>query len=141
MAANEEPCPAAHEGWPARKPVTLASGPARSSESGTIVLILRGPISRADIPALCVRARWLLERCDDDPVICDVGALADPDAVTVDALARLELTAGRVARRILLRDACAELQELLGWMGLRDVLPCGAGSSLQPRAQAEEGDA
>ena len=65
-------------------------------------------------------------------------ALADPDAVTVDALARMQLTARRAGRRVHLRHACGELQDLLVLMGLGEVLPCGAVSGLEPRGQAEQ---
>ena len=58
-----------------------------------------------------------------DPVtftidVCDV----DPDAVTVDALARLQLAARRLSCRLLLRNASPELLELVAFMGLADVL-------------------
>src|SRR3989442_13919964 len=54
-------------------------------------------------------------------IVCDVGALA-PDAVAVDTLARLQLTARRLGLEIRLRHASSELQELLAFVGLRDVL-------------------
>jgi STAS domain-containing protein len=100
------------------------------------VLVLGGRMGRGEIPALCDRARALLETCAAGPVECDVSAL-DPDAVAVDALARLQLTALRLGRRIRLRDAPAELKGLLGQLGLDEVLPCG-GSGVEPRRQAEE---
>ena len=46
----------------------------------------------------------------------------DPDAVTVDALARLQLAARRLSCRLLLRNASPELVELVAFMGLADVL-------------------
>lgn len=107
-------------------------------EPSATVVVLNGRIARADISALCERVRVLLEGSDAELVICDVGALVDPDAVMVDALTRLQLTARRLGRRIRLRDACGELQELLALMGLGDVLPLGAPSGHQPRRQAEE---
>ena len=45
-----------------------------------------------------------------------------PDAVTVDALARLQLAAKRSDCRMTLRGATAELCELVDFMGLGDVL-------------------
>jgi ABC-type transporter Mla MlaB component len=101
-------------------------------------LVLTGPITRADFPTLCARARAVVEAEDCDPVVCDVGELADPDAVTVDALTRLQLTARRIGRRVQLRHACLELQDLLVFMGLEDVLPCDAASGVEPRRQTEE---
>jgi len=91
---------------------------------GGTVLIMIGPVTRDGIPALCERARWILEGCDAGPVACDVGALAEPDAVTIDALARLQLTARRLGQRVELRRAGGRLEDLLRLMGLGDVLPC-----------------
>jgi hypothetical protein len=64
-------------------------------------------------------------------IVCDVGALA-PDVTTVDALARLQLTAQRRGRELRLEGATRELAELLAFLGLDDVLP------VEPRGQAEE---
>ena len=65
-------------------------------------------------------------------VPCDVRALVDPDAATVDVLARLQLAARRLGREIRLHNASLELQELLDFMGLTDVL------RVEPRRQTEE---
>jgi ABC-type transporter Mla MlaB component len=81
-----------------------------------------GPVTRDAIPALCERARRLLEGCDAGPVACDVAALAEPDAVTIDALARLQLTALRLGYRVELRRAGEELEDLLSLTGLLGVL-------------------
>jgi ABC-type transporter Mla MlaB component len=81
-----------------------------------------GPVTRDAIPALCERARRLLKGCDAGPVACDVAALAEPDAVTIDALARLQLTARRLGYRVELRRACEELEDLLSLTGLLGVL-------------------
>jgi hypothetical protein len=80
----------------------------------------------------------VLQKSECPPVVCDVGALADPDAVTIDALARLQLTARRLGYQLRLHDACSELLELLTLAGLRDVLPCGGMSGLEPGGQTEE---
>jgi len=102
-----------------------------------IVLGIGGPIARGDGPGLCERVRMLLERNDADLVVCDVGALAYPDAVTVDALARLQLTARRLGRSIGLRHASPELVELLELTGLGDVVPRCV-RLLRSQGQAEE---
>jgi ABC-type transporter Mla MlaB component len=85
-------------------------------------LVVRGPIAPQDIPALCRRARAVLERSDAELVVCDVGGLAHPDAVTVEALARVRLTVRRLGCRFGLRHPCRELGELLAFMGLADIL-------------------
>jgi ABC-type transporter Mla MlaB component len=83
---------------------------------------VRGPIARADLPGLCDRVCRLLAASGSGVVVCDVSGI-EPDAVTVDALAQLQLAAGRRRCRVLLRNASAELVELVAFMGLADVLP------------------
>ena len=88
----------------------------------TIVLAVRGPIARSDLAGLCDGVCALLERCGADIVVCDVSGVP-VDAVTVDALARLQLAARRHGCQVRLRNASPELLDLLALMGLRDVLP------------------
>jgi ABC-type transporter Mla MlaB component len=52
----------------------------------------------------------------------DVAGL-EADALTVDALARLQLAARRSGRCVTLRGASPELRELVAFMGLGEVLP------------------
>jgi ABC-type transporter Mla MlaB component len=87
-----------------------------------LAFAIRGPIARADLPGLCDRVCALLERSDAADALCDVSGI-DPDAVTVDALARLQLAARRHRCRVRLRNASDELLELVAFMGLTDVLP------------------
>jgi ABC-type transporter Mla MlaB component len=95
-------------------------------------MVLSGRIAAADVPQLCERARLQLERSGSAVLICEVGALADPDATAVDALARLQLTARRLGGDIRLRHASPELLELLDLFGLSGVVP--AGPEATPRA-------
>jgi len=60
----------------------------------------------------------------------DVSVLA-ADVLTVDALARLQLSWRRRGRRLRLRDASGELQELIAFVGLSDAL--GVESQRQPK--------
>ena len=53
----------------------------------------------------------------------DVSGLADPDALTLEALVRLQLIAHRLGASIRLHNPCAELVDLLALLGLADVLP------------------
>jgi len=61
-------------------------------------------------------------RAPKETVICDVRG-AEADVATVDALARLQLTAKRLGCRMWLRNGSAELLQLVAFMGLADVLP------------------
>ena len=83
---------------------------------------LPGHIDRAEIPWLCVRLQVLAASVAADRLVCDVGAIGEPDAVTVDALARLQLTARRSGREIGIRHASRELEELLDFTGLAEVI-------------------
>jgi ABC-type transporter Mla MlaB component len=120
-----------------REPPIPAGAPSRR-EPSTIVFVFSGPIARADVPLLSERVRVLLEGSHADLVVCDVGALVDPDAVTIDVLARLRLTARRLGRRVGLLDACGELQDLLALTGLSDVLPPCEELALEPGGQTEQ---
>jgi hypothetical protein len=73
-------------------------------------------------------------------VICDVGGVVSPDLTTLDALARLQLAAGRLGRKILLRNPCEELRDLLALTGLSDELPTHLDSGAEARGQAEVGE-
>jgi anti-anti-sigma regulatory factor len=110
------------------------------AEPNTLVLVIRGPIGRADVEELCDRIRDLLEANDADRIVFDLGALPESDAVTVDMLARVQLTARRIGRRVLLRNACEELKDLLALMGLREVLPPCVELPLESRDHAEQGE-
>jgi hypothetical protein len=52
----------------------------------------------------------------------DVAALA-ANAVTLDALARVQLAARRCGFSVMLRDTSPELRELIAFAGLGDALP------------------
>jgi ABC-type transporter Mla MlaB component len=93
-----------------------APAPART------VFAIYGPIARTDLPGLCERVCAILGETAADVVHCEVSTVP-ADAVTVDALARLQLAATRSGCRIRLRDASSALLELVAFMGLRDVLP------------------
>lgn len=80
-----------------------------------------GPIDRDDLPGLCDRVCGLLHGSGPGVARCDVTGIG-PDAVTVDALARLQLAARRLGCQVVLANASDELRELIAFMGLREVL-------------------
>jgi ABC-type transporter Mla MlaB component len=63
----------------------------------------------------------------------DLNALAYVDVGTVDALARLQLTARRSGAFVRLRNASPELLELVDLMGLKDVLRVEPGGQTEQR--------
>ena len=88
----------------------------------TVALAIRGPIARTDLPGLCDRVCALLDESRPAVALCDVRGV-EPDAVTVDALARLQLAARRYGCQVRLRHASDELLELVVFMGLSEVFP------------------
>jgi hypothetical protein len=67
-------------------------------------------------------------------IVCDVGAVK-PDVHTIDALARLELAARRLGLEVLLRHASSDLQALIAFAGLREVLRVEPGGQAEQRKQ------
>jgi len=88
----------------------------------TISFVVWGPILRGDIPGLTARVCRLLEESEADVALCEVVDVEVPDAVTVEALARLQLGARRHQCRVLLLNASEELLDLVAFMGLSDVI-------------------
>ncbi len=88
----------------------------------TVVFAIEGPIARSYLPWLCEQIGALLETTTAEVALCDVSQ-TEPDAVTVDALARLQLAARRRGCHAQLRGASNELLKLLDFVGLRNVVP------------------
>ena len=103
------------------------SDPTGASPTRTVDFVVKGPITPADIPRLCARARALMDGGDVDLVVCDVRGLGEPDGVAVDALARLQLAARRRGCRVALRHASIDLLGLLALAGLSDIVPLEPG--------------
>ena len=102
------------------------------------VLVLTGPVARADIPGICDRARTILVRTGADRLVCDVRGLEAPDDGTIEALARVQLTAGRLGRGVRFSGAGPALREALERLGLGDVLDVRPRSGVRARRQAEQ---
>jgi ABC-type transporter Mla MlaB component len=86
-----------------------------------LAFAIRGPIAQADLPGLCDRVCALLAGSAATSATCNVEGVV-PDAVAVDALAKLQLAARRRGCRITLENVSPELCELVAFMGLTEVL-------------------
>jgi ABC-type transporter Mla MlaB component len=86
----------------------------------TVDFALHGPLDRADLPGLCDCVDVLLSESGADVVLCDVHGV-EPDALTVEALCRLQVAARRHGCKVRLRGASDELLQLVAFMGLTDV--------------------
>lgn len=82
-----------------------------------------------------MRAR--LESSGAGVLVCDVAGLGPPGLTTVDALARMELTARRAGGRIRLRDPDPALHALLALVGLRFEVE-GQPEEREPALRVEE---
>jgi len=107
---------------------------------GVATVSLGARVSRIDIPAMCDRLAALLRDRRATLLICDVGAIVEPDAATLDALARFALTAGRLGCRVQLDRTRRPLRALLAFTGLGEVLPVRGGPLVQVRRQPEQGE-
>jgi anti-anti-sigma factor len=104
---------------------------------GPMVVEIAGRIDRADISSLCERVRAAVAASTVAVVVCDVGGLTHADCVTVDALARLQLTVGRLGCRLRLRAVSPELRVLVRFVGLGEILGRTARSGVEVRRQPE----
>jgi hypothetical protein len=118
----------------------MGSGRGRPGAAAT-VWIIDPAIGRADIPTLCARLAELLRSYGPERavvVVCDVGGIVEPSAVTVEVLARLRLTALRLGADIRVRGADVRLRQLLAFTGLGEVVPTEGGSALEPHRETEQ---
>ena len=74
-------------------------------------------------------------------IVVDVGHLTDPDATTVDLLARLQLVARRLGCEVALASSPPRLQELLDLFGLPVEVVGQAEQREHPLGVQEEADA
>ena len=108
-----------------------------TADDGSIVVPIRQPSKPADVASVCREVCSRLEATDAERLVCDVGAIDEPDVMTIDALARIQLTARRLGRIGLVAGAGPALTRLLELAGLDDVLP-RADSGVEVRRKPEE---
>jgi hypothetical protein len=73
-------------------------------------------------------------------IVCDVETIA-PDVHAIDMLARLQLAASRLGLEIRLRHVSRDLEDLIAFAGLREVLrveACGQAEQGKERVGVEE---
>jgi hypothetical protein len=90
------------------------------------------------VPGLCDNVCALLRASAATLILCDVGAVIDPDVAAVEALARLRVATRRLGRRMRVWNASEDFEALLAFMGLGDVLPERENLWLEVRRQPEE---
>ena len=105
--------------------------------TGPIILARESELERDAVGPLCDGLNQRLNR-DGSPriVVCDVAGLADLSSI--DALARIRLTAARHGALFFLRNASGELRGLIALIGLSQVLPLEPPLSVELQRQAEQ---
>jgi hypothetical protein len=71
-------------------------------------------------------------------IVCDAGALVDPDIGTIEELAALQLVAARLGCRVRLHNVPPRLRELVELAGLTSVLAVADGSAFEPGRELEQ---
>jgi hypothetical protein len=87
----------------------------------SVAIAIYAPLRPDDLAGLFARTCALLERSACEVLRCEVAGL-DADAVALDALARLALAGRRRGCAVVLRGASEELQRLVAFAGLSEVL-------------------
>ncbi len=92
------------------------------ADERSATLAIRAPLKREDLPGLFARTCALLQLASPQLLSVEVAQI-EPDAVAVDALARLALAARRHGCAVQLRGASPQLELLIEFIGLADALP------------------
>ncbi|MGW1129197.1 STAS domain-containing protein [Streptomyces sp. NPDC002526] len=91
-------------------------------EQPAAVVVLPDPLTRADVPRLCAELAAVLTASPTAEAACDTSAVAHPDLTTIEAIARLSLTARRLgAPGLRLCNTPPELRALLDLVGLGEA--------------------
>ena len=101
--------------------------PHSAARPGIDIVSMSGPVQGDDIARLCDQVREGLRNTGVGVIVCDVDGVRQPDMWTVDALARMQLTARRNGGEVRLRSASAQLLELIRLVGLAKVMPLHPG--------------
>ncbi|WP_308286020.1 STAS domain-containing protein [Streptomyces drozdowiczii] len=92
-------------------------------EQPAAAVVLPDPLTRADVPRLCTELAAALTTSPTPEAACDASAVAHPDLTTIEAIARLSLTARRAgAPSLRLHGTPPELRALLDLVGLGETL-------------------
>ncbi len=110
---------------------------------GTEVWVLGPAVDPDGIAELCERLtqRVQARRVQGGRVtrlVCDVGAITEPDAAVLAALTRMQLTARRLNCRMEIHRMRPRLGDLIAYAGLDEVLPVHRGCGVEPVRQAEQ---
>lgn len=110
-----------------------------AANGAEVEFVVWGPLARQDVPGVCERLSEQLARHDPaaaSVVVVDAARLAQSDAVAMEALARIRVTAR--PRPVRFRNVPAGLRELMEWVGLGHLLRADDPGHADPPEHVED---
>lgn len=101
---------------------------------------MSGQLRKRHLPDLYEKVCVLLRDEPVDEVICDLHAIAQPDAVAVDALAKLRLVTAQSQIPLTLVRVPDALRELLTFTGICEVMLMEEGQSSNSSGRPNRGN-
>lgn len=98
----------------------------RHTEPNALVLAVGGLVRPTDVRELVARAAQMMRDDDSARVVLDLALLQSRGLTVVDAVVQIRLAARRQGRCVGVRNAAPEMQRLLEFVGLGDLLPPAA---------------
>ena len=95
----------------------------RHLEPNALVLAVGGRVRPTDVRELVAAAAQMMQDDDSARVVLDLALLHSRGLATVDAVVQLQLAARRQGRCVGVRNVAPEMQRLLAFVGLSDLLP------------------
>jgi len=95
----------------------------RHTESNALVLAVGGLVRPTEVRELVATALLMMRDDDSVRVVLDLALLESRGLTAVDAVVQLQLAARRQGRCVGVRNAAPEMQRLLAFVGVGDLLP------------------
>jgi STAS domain len=95
----------------------------RRTEPNALVLAVGGRVRPEDVQEIVATAAQMMRDDDSARVVLDLALLQSRGLPAVDAVVQIQLAARRLGRCVGVRNAAPELQRLLAFVGLGDLLP------------------
>jgi len=95
----------------------------RRTEPNALVLAVGGHVRPEDVQEVVTTAAQMMRDDDNGRVVLDLALLQSRGLSAVDAVVQIQLVARRQGRCVGVRNAAPEMQRLLAFVGLGDLLP------------------
>ncbi|MGH3315432.1 MAG: STAS domain-containing protein [Nocardioidaceae bacterium] len=95
----------------------------RRTEPNTLVLAVGGRVRPEDVQEVVAAAAQIIRDDDSEQVVLDLTLLQSRGLSAVDVVVQIQLAARRQGHCVGVRNAAPEMQRLLAFVGLGDLLP------------------